>query len=71
MSKTMSVAWAKRVERWKDRGLSGKAFAAQTQLNLDALSRDGQPTTVGWHRSTDSNMLRAWSIPPVAASKCT
>lgn len=30
--------WAKRVERWKDSGLSAKAFAAELGINARSLS---------------------------------
>jgi transposase len=30
--------WAKRVERWKDSGLSAKEFAAETGINANSLS---------------------------------
>ena len=38
MSKSTSADWAKRVERWKDSGLSAKEFAAQTGLNASTLT---------------------------------
>lgn len=38
MSKTTGAEWAKRVERWKDSGLSAKEFAAQTGFNASTLT---------------------------------
>jgi transposase len=35
---TVREQWAKRVERWKDSGLSAKEFAAETGLNAHSLS---------------------------------
>ncbi len=29
--------WAKRVERWKDSGLTAKEFAAETGINAQSL----------------------------------
>ena len=35
---TVREQWAKRVERWKDSGLSAKEFAAETGINAQSLS---------------------------------
>lgn len=37
MSRTSRAEWAKRVERWKDSGLSAKEFASETGLKASAL----------------------------------
>ena len=38
MARTNAEQWAKRVERWKDSGLSAKQFAAETGLKASTLS---------------------------------
>jgi hypothetical protein len=38
MARTSSEQWAKRIERWKDSGLSAKEFAAETGVNAGTLS---------------------------------
>lgn len=38
MSRTNRAEWAKRVERWKDSGLSAKEFAAETGVKASSLS---------------------------------
>lgn len=38
MSRTSRAEWAKRVERWKDSGLSAKEFASETGLKASALT---------------------------------
>ena len=38
MARTSSEQWAKRVERWKDSGLSAKEFAAETGLKASTLT---------------------------------
>ncbi len=38
MDPAVREAWAKRVERWKDSGLSAKEYAAETGLNAHSLS---------------------------------
>ena len=38
MSRTSRAEWAKRVERWKESGLSAKEFAAETGLKASTLS---------------------------------
>lgn len=38
MSKATRAEWAKRVERWRDSGLSAKEFASQTGLNASTLT---------------------------------
>lgn len=38
MAKASREDWAKRVERWKDSGLTAKEFAAETGLNASTLS---------------------------------
>jgi hypothetical protein len=38
MAKASRADWAKRVERWKDSGLTAKEFAAETGLNVSTLS---------------------------------
>jgi transposase len=38
MSRTNRAEWAKRVERWKDSGLSAKEYAAETGLKASTLS---------------------------------
>lgn len=35
---TVREQWSKRVERWKDSGLSAKEFAAETGINAHSLS---------------------------------
>ena len=37
MEKTTREEWAKRVERWKDSGLSAKEFASETGINARSL----------------------------------
>jgi hypothetical protein len=38
MARASAAQWAKRVERWKDSGLTAKEFAAETGLNPSTLS---------------------------------
>lgn len=38
MSRSNRAEWAKRVERWKDSGLTAKEYAAETGLNASTLS---------------------------------
>lgn len=38
MSRTNRAEWAKRVERWRDSGLTAKEFAAETGLKASTLS---------------------------------
>ncbi|HUO66746.1 MAG TPA: IS66 family insertion sequence element accessory protein TnpB [Gammaproteobacteria bacterium] len=38
MSRASRAEWAKRVERWKDSGLSAKQYAAETGLKASTLS---------------------------------
>ncbi len=38
MSRTSRAEWAKRVERWKDSGLTAKEFAAEAGLKASTLS---------------------------------
>jgi hypothetical protein len=38
MGRTSREAWAKRVERWKDSGLTAAEFAAETGLKAHSLS---------------------------------
>jgi hypothetical protein len=38
MSRANRAEWAKRVERWKDSGLSAKEYAAETGLKASTLS---------------------------------
>src|SRR5678816_1488637 len=50
MDAAVRETWAKRVERWKDSGLSAKEYAAETGLNARSLSwwrwrlAGGEPT---------------------------
>jgi transposase len=38
MARTSRAEWAKRVERWKDSGLTAKEFGAETGVNPSTLS---------------------------------
>jgi hypothetical protein len=38
MARSNRAEWAKRVERWKDSGLTAKEFASETGLNPSTLS---------------------------------
>lgn len=38
MSRTSRGEWAKRVERWRDSGLTAKEFAAETGVNASTLA---------------------------------
>lgn len=38
MSRVSRAEWAKRVDRWKDSGLSAKAFASETGLKATSLT---------------------------------
>ena len=38
MSRTSQTEWAKRVERWRDSGLTAKEFAAETGVNASTLA---------------------------------
>lgn len=38
MARTSRAEWAKRVERWKDSGLTAKEFGAETEVNPSTLS---------------------------------
>jgi len=38
MERSSRAQWAKRVERWKDSGLTAKEFAAETGVNASTLS---------------------------------
>lgn len=38
MARASAAQWAKRVERWKDSGLTAKEFAAETGINSSTLS---------------------------------
>lgn len=38
MARASAAQWAKRVERWKDSGLTAKEFAAETGVNASTLS---------------------------------
>lgn len=61
--------WAKRVERWKDSGLSGKEFAAETGINARSLS------WWRWHLSKEEagpkprRRRRSREAPAVAMTK--
>lgn len=39
MAKTTPAEWAKRVERWRDSGLTAKEFAAEINVNAGTLSQ--------------------------------
>jgi hypothetical protein len=45
MSRASRAEWAKRVERWKDSGLSAKEFAAETGVKSLALSTGSGSST--------------------------
>jgi hypothetical protein len=47
MEQTSREAWAKRVERWKDSGLSAKEYAAEVGINARSLS------WWSWHLGTE------------------
>ena len=38
MARASAAQWAKRVERWKDSGLTAKEFAAETGVNASTLA---------------------------------
>lgn len=38
MARTSRAEWTKRVERWKDSGLTAKEFAAETGINASSLN---------------------------------
>lgn len=60
MDPAVRETWAKRVERWKDSGLSAKEFAAETGLNARSLSwwrwrlAGGEPTKSSRKRTRPS-----------------
>ena len=58
MSKTTSAEWAKRVERWKDSGLSAKEFAAETGLNASTLTYWSWKLRAGAARSGSADDAR-------------
>jgi transposase len=69
--------WTKRVERWKDSGLSAKAFAAEMGINARSLSwwrwhlakGESPPAPIRRRRrrspSSDTTMARAATISPI------
>ena len=56
MAESAREIWAKRVERWKESGLSGKAFAAELGVSAHTLT---------WW----SSRLRAEARAPVATKR--
>ena len=56
MAESAREVWAKRVERWRDSGLSGRAFAAELGVS---------PHTLAWW----SSRLRAQERAPAAARR--
>lgn len=68
MSRTSRAEWAKRVERWKDSGLSAKEFAAETGLKASALTfwswklRKGDAEVARVESSTNTNRRRATTL---------
>ena len=72
MDPAVRETWAKRVERWKDSGLSAKEFAAETGLNAHSLSwwrwrlAGGEPTRSSRKRTRSSK--RAVEITKAAAT---
>ncbi len=74
MVRASRADWAKRVERWKDSGLTAKEFAAETGLNASTLSY--WRWRLGAERRTDKPVdkrqvktSRAKRRPPKARSK--
>ena len=75
--------WAKRVERWQDSGLSGKAFAAEIGINARSLSwwrwhlARGEiapaptPRRRRRSRAPDTAMARAATISPMTFVEMT
>jgi transposase len=65
---TTRAEWAKRVERWRDSGLTAKEFAAETGLKASSLSY------WKWKLSTDASIAvqdaaprrRRRSVPPAS-----
>lgn len=58
MPKATSEDWSKRVERWKDSGLTAKEFASETGLNERSLS------WWRWHLGAKAKKTTSEASPP-------
>jgi hypothetical protein len=69
MEKATREDWSKRVERWKDSGLSAREFAAETGINARSLSWWRWHLSAKPKTSTASQprrrRSRAVAVPPV------
>ena len=68
MDRTSRETWAKRVERWRDSGLSAKEYAAEVGVNAHSLSwwkwrLSSGATTQGRVRSRRSRALPPTTTP--------
>lgn len=74
MARASAQEWAKRVERWRDSGLTAKEFAAETGLNAGTLSywawklRAGEASSAkGTKRAGRSSQVRRSNAQSEAA----
>jgi hypothetical protein len=73
MDEAVRETWAKRVERWKDSGLTAKEFSAETGINARSLSwwrwrlSSGEPTSPRKRRrsrrSREADLTKAATAP--------
>jgi hypothetical protein len=74
MANTSRAEWAKRVEQWRDSGLSVKQFAAETGLKASTLTywkwklrtaaSDPGSTTSGEHHTVNHDIRALKSVAP-------
>ena len=63
MARASRAEWVKRVERWRDSGLTAKEFAAETGLKASTL------TYWKWKLSADARAEGAGAQPPMRANR--
>jgi len=81
MDRSVRETWAKRVERWKDSGLSAKEFSSETGINARSLSwwrwrlSGGEPSKPKRRsrssRSGPTEMSVAPALPPLSFVEMT
>lgn len=62
MSRDAREVWAKRIERWKDSGLTAREFAAETGINANSL------THWRWKLTAEAKPRKPRSITPAPSA---
>jgi transposase len=71
MERTSREAWAKRVERWQDSGLTAKEYAAEAGINAHSLSWWKWQLSSGTKARKRAPRTRQPSARPVTTSPLT